>query len=144
MTKARMSPHPILTAVLLANRERTPKRLSEAADCPHVTVSSNAAILATGAGVGPLLPRVEAGADGRCFDHPGQFDRKRIRARGKIMANDEEWVADVKRWCLAGTRSAVTNGLDRDDAADEIALGYEAADPALLAHHWPDAPTTGR
>ena len=61
-----------------------------------------------------------------------------------MMANDEEWVADVKRWCLAGTRSAVTNGLDRDDAADEIALGYEAADPALLAHHWPDAPTTGR
>ena len=62
----------------------------------------------------------------------------------KIMANDEEWVADVKRWYLAGTRSGAAPGLGGDDAADEIALGYEAADPALQAHHWPDAPTTGR
>jgi hypothetical protein len=67
-----------------------------------------------------------------------------VRARGKIMANDEEWVADVKRWYLAGTRSGAAPGLGGDDAADEIALGYEAADPALQAHHWPDAPTTGR
>ena len=57
------------------------------------------------------------------------------------MANDEEWVADVKRWCLGGTRSAVAAA---DDAGDEVAVGYEAADPALQAHHWPDAPTTGR
>jgi len=64
--------------------------------------------------------------------------------RGKNMANDEEWVADVKRWYLAGTRSGAAPGLGGDDAADEIALGYEAADPALQAHHWPDAPTTGR
>ena len=61
-----------------------------------------------------------------------------------MMANDEEWVADVKRWYLAGTRSGAAPGLGGDDAADEIALGYEAADPALQAHHWPDAPTTGR
>ncbi len=59
------------------------------------------------------------------------------------MANDEEWVEDVKRWYLAGTRSS---GVVADAAAtsDDVALGYEAADPALLARHWPDAPTTGR
>ena len=61
-----------------------------------------------------------------------------------MMANDEEWVADVKRWCLAGTRSASGVALGSNDEGDEIALGYEAADPALHAHHWPDAPTRGR
>ena len=65
-------------------------------------------------------------------------------AQGKIMANDEEWVADVKRWCLAGNRSGIAGAVGADDTADEIALGYEAADPALQAAHWPDAPTTGR
>ena len=60
------------------------------------------------------------------------------------MAIDEEWVADVKRWVLAGTRSGASAALGSVDPADEVALGYEAADPALQAHHWPDAPTTGR
>jgi hypothetical protein len=60
------------------------------------------------------------------------------------MANDEEWVEDVKRWCLAGTRSGASAASGSGNAVDEIALGYEAADPALQAHHWPDAPTTGR
>lgn len=60
------------------------------------------------------------------------------------MANDEEWVEDVKRWCLGGTRSAASAAPAPEDAGDETALGYEAANPALLAHHWPDAPTTGR
>ena len=45
------------------------------------------------------------------------------------MANDEEWVADVKRWCLGGSRSGAGDALGSDDASDEIALGYEAADP---------------
>jgi len=61
-----------------------------------------------------------------------------------MMANDEEWVADVKRWCLAGTRPSAGAALGSDAPGDDIALGYEAADPALQAHHWPDAPTTGR
>jgi hypothetical protein len=56
------------------------------------------------------------------------------------MANDEDWVEDVKRWYLAGSRPAES----ADDAGDDIALGYEAAQPALQARHWPDAPTTGR
>jgi hypothetical protein len=60
------------------------------------------------------------------------------------MAKDEQWVADVKRWYFAGSRSGAAASTASDDAGDEIALGYEAADPALQAHHWPDAPTTGR
>lgn len=60
------------------------------------------------------------------------------------MANDEEWIADVKRWYLSGTRSSNVAAVAADDASDDIAVGYEAANPALQAHHWPDAPTTGR
>jgi hypothetical protein len=67
-----------------------------------------------------------------------------MRAQGTIMAIDEEWVEDVKRWCLAATRSGASAAPRSGDTDDEIALGYEAADPALQAHHWPDAPTTGR
>ena len=59
------------------------------------------------------------------------------------MANDEEWVEDVRRWYLAGARSGEAAAA-AGDPGDEIALGYEAADPALQARHWPDAPTTGR
>jgi hypothetical protein len=92
--------------------------------------------------VGALLPPIEVAADGGPDGQRRQSDRRRERVQGKIMANDEEWVADVKRWCLAGTRSGV--GAVPADGADDIALGYEAADPALQAHHWPDAPTTGR
>ena len=65
------------------------------------------------------------------------------------MANDAEWVEDVKRW----SRGAVPSGARLadagstaagPDAVDEVALGYEAAQPALQARHWPDAPTTDR
>jgi len=45
--------------------------------------------------------------------------------------NDTQWVEDVRRWVTAQTRS-------REDA-DASQLGYEAADPALQARHWPDA-----
>jgi hypothetical protein len=55
------------------------------------------------------------------------------------MANDEEWVEDVKRWYLAGAASGASEP-GADD--DEVAIGYEAAHPALQAHHWPDAPLT--
>ncbi|HEX4234628.1 MAG TPA: hypothetical protein VH041_09995 [Caldimonas sp.] len=57
------------------------------------------------------------------------------------MANDAEWVEDVKRWSLASVRSTEP---ELDDAGDDIALGYEAAHPALQARHWPDALTTDR
>lgn len=45
--------------------------------------------------------------------------------------NDTQWVEDVRRWVASQTRA-------RDDA-DASQLGYEAADPALQARHWPDA-----
>ncbi|MBS0445675.1 MAG: hypothetical protein JSR59_06955 [Proteobacteria bacterium] len=52
------------------------------------------------------------------------------------MADDHnDWVQDLKRWVQNGLR----NHADGDDAAD--AVGYEAADPALLARQWPDAPS---
>ena len=54
------------------------------------------------------------------------------------MAIDEEWVEDVKRWVLAAHLPAL------DDPPDDIALGVEAAQPALQALYWPDAPTTDR
>ena len=45
--------------------------------------------------------------------------------------NNTRWVEDVRRWVATQSRS-------RDDA-DASQLGYEAADPALQARHWPDA-----
>jgi len=58
------------------------------------------------------------------------------------MASDADWVEDVKRWTLSGGRPRAAI----DDAAesDDVALGVEAAQPALQARHWPDAPTTDR
>jgi len=55
------------------------------------------------------------------------------------MANDEQWVEDVKRWSLAGAPRGASEPLGDDD---EVAIGYEAAHPALQARHWPDAPLT--
>ena len=48
-----------------------------------------------------------------------------------MAGNDNEWVEDVRRWVASQARS-------RDDA-DSSQVGYEAADPALQARHWPDA-----
>jgi len=56
------------------------------------------------------------------------------------MVNDAEWVEDVKRWYRAGV--AVPPAGASSDPDDEVALGYEAAQPALQARHWPDAPVT--
>ena len=53
--------------------------------------------------------------------------------------SDSDWVEDVKRWCQAGAeslRSAATAPVESESAF----IGYEAAHPALQAHHWPDAP----
>ena len=61
------------------------------------------------------------------------------------MEHESDWVADVRRWCLAGAHAKAnafaTSG--PDGSADETyssALGYEAAHPALQSRHWPDAP----
>lgn len=59
------------------------------------------------------------------------------------MASDADWVEDVKRWALFGTRSREPS-LDDAGTTDDVALGVEAAQPALQARYWPDAPTTDR
>ena len=48
-----------------------------------------------------------------------------------MAGNDTEWVEDVRRWVASQARA-------REDA-DTAQIGYEAADPALQARHWPDA-----
>jgi len=54
------------------------------------------------------------------------------------MANDSDWVADVRRWVMSnaaspqGTQAAASE-------TDSEALGYEAADPSLQAAHWPSS-----
>ncbi len=55
------------------------------------------------------------------------------------MTNDADWVEDVKRWCRTAAAAEAADG----ESTDLMALGYEAADPALQARHWPDAPGTG-
>jgi hypothetical protein len=57
------------------------------------------------------------------------------------MANDADWVADVRRWYLSGASTAQASAADSSD--EPVALGYEAAHPALQARNWPDAPTSG-
>jgi hypothetical protein len=58
----------------------------------------------------------------------------------QTMANDADWVADVRRWVTAGAQSADTSLAGSADSEAGEALGYEAAHPALQAAHWPDAP----
>lgn len=49
-----------------------------------------------------------------------------------MASDDTQWVEDVRRWVASQARA-----LEEADAAQ---VGYEAADPALQARHWPDAP----
>ena len=51
------------------------------------------------------------------------------------MASDADWVEDVRRWYLAGATPTST----AEAGEDPVAIGYEAAFPALQARHWPDA-----
>ena len=53
--------------------------------------------------------------------------------------SDSDWVEDVKRWCEAGAES-VRCAADTPAESESAFIGYEAAHPALQAHHWPDAP----
>ncbi|MEP7302332.1 MAG: hypothetical protein ABI699_12455 [Caldimonas sp.] len=55
------------------------------------------------------------------------------------MANDGNWVEDVKRWYLAGVQSAAAPDASSAIDGDGFAIGYEAAHPALQARHWPDS-----
>ena len=57
------------------------------------------------------------------------------------MSNDAVWVEDVKRWLAGVAASGIASG-NVPDPGDDVALGYEAAHPALQARNWPDAPAT--
>ena len=52
------------------------------------------------------------------------------------MANDSDWVADVRRWVMSNAASAERAKVTAPDHDTEV-LGYEAADPTLQAAHWP-------
>ncbi|MDP9043410.1 MAG: hypothetical protein M3O01_01235 [Pseudomonadota bacterium] len=57
------------------------------------------------------------------------------------MANDTDWVADVRRWVLSAHRDktpARTPG-----PVEEFALGYEAAHPTLQTHPWLESASGG-
>ena len=58
------------------------------------------------------------------------------------MADNADWVADVRRWYFAG-RSTGANTNHLGDEGEPVELGYEAAHPALQSRHWPDAPDGG-
>ncbi|MBX3620175.1 MAG: hypothetical protein KF891_09360 [Rhizobacter sp.] len=54
------------------------------------------------------------------------------------MANDADWVEDVRRWYYGGSPPASEAQAEPDSPAGAD-LGYEAAHPCLQARHWPDA-----
>ncbi|MEO6032386.1 MAG: hypothetical protein ABIP61_10880 [Burkholderiaceae bacterium] len=60
------------------------------------------------------------------------------------MASDAQWVKDVQRWCGAGRRERNERAGSAHPTEPDFTteLGYEAAHPALQAHHWPDATDT--
>jgi hypothetical protein len=59
------------------------------------------------------------------------------------MANDADWVADVRRWVIAGSNSIDASRVAVVASNTDDELGYEAAHPALQARHWPDSPRVG-
>lgn len=59
------------------------------------------------------------------------------------MASDADWVEDVRRWYFSGAKGSTppAGAATEESDAETVALGYEAAHPALQARHWPDAPS---
>ena len=63
----------------------------------------------------------------------------------RVMANDADWVEDVRRWCLAAspaTRAKPVTANTEPESTDFASMGYEAAYPALQARNWPEAPVS--
>ena len=58
------------------------------------------------------------------------------------MANDTDWVQDVRRWYFGGHPPEGEAATDGHDSHDELAIGYEAAMP-LLQSSWPDTLIAG-
>ena len=59
------------------------------------------------------------------------------------MANDTEWVQDVRRWYFGGHPPEGESSSDGAVGTDELAIGYEAAIPQLHATSWPDGLIAG-
>ena len=59
------------------------------------------------------------------------------------MANDSEWVQDVRRWYFGGHPPEGEMAADGTHSSDEMAIGYEAALPGLQGIRWPDTLTPG-
>ncbi len=64
------------------------------------------------------------------------------------MASDTQWVEDVQRWVAAARPhqgkpvvASTTSAAPPNVCDSDMELGYEAANPALQAAHWPDTPT---
>jgi hypothetical protein len=57
----------------------------------------------------------------------------------QAMASNDEWVEDVRRWYFGGTAPAADRDAEGSPGSHDE-MGYEAAQPALQARHWPDAP----
>lgn len=59
------------------------------------------------------------------------------------MSNESDWIQGVKRWCLSGLGSTLSTKIasELDDA--DLALGYEAAHPALFVSQWSVPAATG-
>jgi hypothetical protein len=53
------------------------------------------------------------------------------------MADDSDWVADVRRWVLANAAVPERVTTAASDGAPDEAIGYEAANPVLQSLHWP-------
>ena len=71
------------------------------------------------------------------------FSIKSARAAREFeMANDSDWVADVRRWVMSNAASPQGAKAAASDT-DSEALGYEAADPTLQAAHWPTVASSG-
>jgi hypothetical protein len=59
------------------------------------------------------------------------------------MANDTEWVQDIRRWYFGGHPPSGETVVDGQEGQEELAVGYEAALPCARATTWPDALVAG-
>jgi hypothetical protein len=63
----------------------------------------------------------------------------------RVMTSDADWVEDVRRWCLEAspaTRTKTVAANTEPEPTDFASMGYEAANPALQARNWPEAPVS--
>lgn len=59
----------------------------------------------------------------------------------QTMANDEEWLDEVRRWYYGGNAPAADHEPDPDQGSKEQhPIGYEAADTSLLSRDGPLPP----